>query len=889
MIKLFLLLCLWCGTTLSQRFASYGLKGKKLAEKGGLDNLEQAVHLFQQQKKAASAKRQAFTAMNNIAVTMLRIGNLKQPALNSVNAYLAALENWRKCLKLHKKSKKIIKNLQLLEATCSRRFHGAPNCDEALKENSPFQQSPKFLRSLFKGNVVAVDAHTGSSSWTSHGSGSGSSSAFDDIYSSKIDALALDQHANVEDEQKIYASMSLLITKGIKNIRAYKKKVLLEALEEDVDKYGERDNSNNNGQGVVAVELGSALLHFTKAAGLYTHLIQTKNGGPTTDTTTDTNDYIAAINNIAAIYLIMATTTLDTIDMNRDVIVSTQKLVQEAERLLATNPSMPELTTSVSSPTQTAKWTKSVAINLSIIARMKQQTHQELAALRGDSLRSSGTTADSDTTGTTGTTPPTPPPPRTPQFPPVDRIKWPPSRSHLSKYGFTSLPTVGAYVRQRNTPVVIENTNTNNYVNTWPQLQHKWSNTSYLEQHLNPLLMVSMTDSASNLYGTDKMNSRMNTGEFFQRLHQMNQTKGVPHDGKYPYISIDINHDHIKSGGVLEDDLTTTNFHDVSTGYIPIGNQMKLILWIGASNVTAVGHYDHAFNCFLMLRGSKRFIVAPPSSSIDLYFHPAPSNSHRQSQMRNYDAIDPDVYPRALKVPFQEAKVLPGEIMYLPPLWIHSVESTSGPSVALSAWSYPGDVLSCISELSNNFRDSTQQVLNMMLTMTVSERLKIKIHRATYFSFVLRVLVKVYDQGVPPRTVVGDGSAHDFVAALLESKYNNEHSVEAGCSVKATCPNHNDVLLLPSLLDQAIEKEAVRRARMLGAEGVEHSPLKGMLEVGAHVPLMMASVEYLSHVGLSYGRMINHGDEAGTKVCDFIHSCLLPVLKRRGEEEKVQQ
>ena len=108
MIKLFLLLCLWCGTTLSQRFASYGLKGKKLAEKGGLDNLEQAVHLFQQQKKAASAKRQAFTAMNNIAVTMLRIGNLKQPALNSVNAYLAALENWRKCLKLHKKSKKMV-------------------------------------------------------------------------------------------------------------------------------------------------------------------------------------------------------------------------------------------------------------------------------------------------------------------------------------------------------------------------------------------------------------------------------------------------------------------------------------------------------------------------------------------------------------------------------------------------------------------------------------------------------------------------------------------------------------------------------------------------------------------------------------------------------------
>ena len=87
------------------------------------------------------------------------------------------------------------------------------------------------------------------------------------------------------------------------------------------------------------------------------------------------------------------------------------------------------------------------------------------------------------------------------------------------------------------------------------------------------------------------------------------------------------------------------------------------------------------------------------------------------------------------------------------------------------------------------------------------------------------------------------------------------------------------MLFLPSLLDHAIEKEAVRRARMLGAEGIQASPLASMLEVGAHVPLMMASVEYLSHVGISYGRTIGHGDEAGTKVCDFIHSCVLPMLR----------
>lgn len=145
----------------------------------------------------------------------------------------------------------------------------------------------------------------------------------------------------------------------------------------------------------------------------------------------------------------------------------------------------------------------------------------------------------------------------------------------------------------------------------------------------------------------------------------------------------------------------------------------------------------------------------------------APSHSHRQSQMRNYDVIDPNVYPRALQVPFQEAEVMPGEIMYLPPLWIHSVESTSGPSVALSAWSYPSKVLACIGELSNNFRTSTQLVLTQILALSDDESIRRKIHSATYFSFIVRVLTKVYDQGIPPKTIVGDGSAYAFVQALL--------------------------------------------------------------------------------------------------------------------------
>jgi hypothetical protein len=864
---------------LSQPFKKYGSKGQRLAELGGIENLEQAVQLFQKQRKSARSKREAFTAINNVAVTMLRIGNLKHPATNSINAYKIALKSWRKCLKLNKKSKKVKKNLKLLEETCRRRFHGAPDCDEALKEDSTYQQSPKFLRSMYKGSIT-INARTGNSRTSSV-----DGSEFHDIFSTTVDETFDSVVEDLEDLNIVYETMSSLITEGIKNIRLYKKEIQkAHGLNNEADKYGEKDLISNERRGAnrESVELSNALLQFTKASGLYSSLIMKSTSNVEFGDENDANqlDSIVASNNIAAIYLMMATNELSGTDLNREIIYTAQRYIDEAERILKTNPYVLSLheeqlsSSSMNTKAGTNRCMKAVSINFAIIDRMKRQAQRELDQLRGDvpfylhlSEKPSKIFRK-----------------RKPHFEPIERIQWPPSSAHLLNYGFKSLPTIGAYLRRRNTPCVIENTK--DYVDTW-KLQKKWSNTSYLKKHLNPILFVSMTESSSNLYGTDKMDSRMNTAEFFQRLHQMNSTNGVPHDGKHPYISIDINHDNIQENGILEDDLSNTNFHDVSAGYMPIGNPMKLILWVGASNVSAVGHYDHAFNCFMMIRGSKRFIVAPPGNSIDLYFHPAPSMSHRQSQMRNYDKINSNVYPRAIKVPFQEAEVMAGEIMYLPPLWIHSVESTSGPSVAISAWSYPGQIIGCINELSNNFRTSTQRVLDSIIYLTKSVNMRIKIHRATYFTFILRVLVKVFDEGVQSsRVVIGDGSSYDFVRALLESKYNNEHSIEAGCGVKATCPNKNDLLLIPSVLDRAIEKESIRRAKMLGAEGFEVSPLGSMLEVGAHVPLMMASIEFLSHVGLSFGKTINHGDEAGTKVCDFIHSCLLPMLETKRKNKK---
>ena len=840
-------------------FEDFGKRGKALAEIGGLANLEKAANFFKKQRSSAKSKRQGFTAINNVAVTMLRIGNSKHPASRAIDDYQVALKSWRKCLKLNPKSKKVRKNLQLLDIACRRRYHGAPSCDEALREGSQYQQSPKFVRSVFKGNL-AVDVSTAGT-------------------------------LNVDTRNRVYVTASTFITAGMKGIREYKQSAAAKESDED-----QMDGMVDASATKVPEKLGDAMFAFTQASALQSHLRNSNNGEDISgnsdsdsgmdeyeDDSNGALDYIVALNNVAAIYLTLAINTLGTMNMDRNVVDQTSELVDEAQRVMQSIVPFERQVRQVHKEGSTStsrdadKLKSSVAVNRGIIERLRRQCNEELKLLRSDVP----ILIDNTQIAT---------PRRAPQFPSVDRIHWPPSQEHLASYGFDTIPSVGAYVRRRNTPVVIQGTNGNDIddaqrtVDVW-RLQQKWGNTSYLRQHMKPVIQVSMTDRAENLYGTDTMDTRMHIHEFFARLDHMNQTHGQPHDGKHPYTSFDIDIDHIPPGDILMDDLASTNFNDVSAGYYPLGKQMKLILWIGASNVSAVGHYDHAYNCFLMLSGSKRFIVAPPSSSIDLYFHPAPSHSHRQSQMRDFDHVDEKIYSRASTVPFQEANVQPGEIMYLPPLWIHSVESTTGPSVALSAWSYPGDVLSCIDELSNDFRRPTGVLLMKYIDATSSHTVAATLHLVTYTKFISTVLLKVFHRSSSSDNssagkLVGDGSASAFLEALLESKYSNKDSDEAECTSAAVCPTDDDFYIIPSLLNQMIEKESMRRAKMLGAEGIHASPLGTLLEVGAHVPLMMASVEYLSHVSQSFGRTIGHGDDAGKKVCHFVRECLLPLLRK---------
>ncbi|KAK4544460.1 hypothetical protein LTR36_004351 [Oleoguttula mirabilis] len=90
-------------------------------------------------------------------------------------------------------------------------------------------------------------------------------------------------------------------------------------------------------------------------------------------------------------------------------------------------------------------------------------------------------------------------------------------------------------------------------------------------------------------------------------------------------------------------------------------------------------HYDVMANVLCQVRGTKRLLLYPPSDVSYLGFTPGASSS-------SLDVFDPDGPTRQSLVhthPY-EANLAPGEILFIPPMWVHTAAPTEGMSVAVN-------------------------------------------------------------------------------------------------------------------------------------------------------------------------------------------------------------
>jgi len=118
-----------------------------------------------------------------------------------------------------------------------------------------------------------------------------------------------------------------------------------------------------------------------------------------------------------------------------------------------------------------------------------------------------------------------------------------------------------------------------------------------------------------------------------------------------------------------------------STGGTPL-------FWLGSGGQCTALHNDRYHNAIAVFMGRKKVVLSPPTELRNVYI--APLDRRIQGALTSLaDPRTPDFesWPR-LRSAFERvriAEVAPGEILYVPPLWWHLVES-SGVNLSANVW-----------------------------------------------------------------------------------------------------------------------------------------------------------------------------------------------------------
>jgi tRNA wybutosine-synthesizing protein 4 len=84
-------------------------------------------------------------------------------------------------------------------------------------------------------------------------------------------------------------------------------------------------------------------------------------------------------------------------------------------------------------------------------------------------------------------------------------------------------------------------------------------------------------------------------------------------------------------------------------------------------------------NVLCQIRGSKTLLLFPPSDIKHFDFEAGASSSHINVFEKLYDPSLTPTHPH-------EALLRPGDILFLPPLWLHTALPTSGVSIAVNTF-----------------------------------------------------------------------------------------------------------------------------------------------------------------------------------------------------------
>ena len=227
-------------------------------------------------------------------------------------------------------------------------------------------------------------------------------------------------------------------------------------------------------------------------------------------------------------------------------------------------------------------------------------------------------------------------------------------------------------------PVVLRNS----VVEKW-RARRQW-NPKYIQSHTSHITGAYVNDNRwfgpyydsykplthiferTNKYRTDV---NMTSKRFFKKLRQ-------PSEREFLYFTGDID----RLGDWAIDDIQPF------TELLALNPQRSSVnVWMGQPHVIAHCHYDGYHNFFAQLYGSKKFTLFQPDNWPGLYPYPFLHPSHAQTQVNLSNTLDIDSFPLAESVRALEVVLQPGDLLYMPPLWFHLVESMDV-SISVNVW-----------------------------------------------------------------------------------------------------------------------------------------------------------------------------------------------------------
>ena len=233
---------------------------------------------------------------------------------------------------------------------------------------------------------------------------------------------------------------------------------------------------------------------------------------------------------------------------------------------------------------------------------------------------------------------------------------------------------------RRATPIVLRNSATE----LWPA-RKKWT-PEYLESKVKTL--TGIYENTNRWFGPyydqkkplSRFSERLNPyradlsmagKDFFSRIQS-------PRPGKYLYFTGDIS----QLGEWAVDDIQPQR-----ELLILNPRRSSVNTWIGQPNVVTHCHYDGYHNFYAQLYGRKRFTLFKPTEWPGLYPYPFLHPNHAQAQVNlsSPNAVESKLFPLVGRVEAVEASLEPGDLLYIPPLWFHHVESLSV-SISVNVW-----------------------------------------------------------------------------------------------------------------------------------------------------------------------------------------------------------